>query len=285
MKIQVHTMNSFAVEKEGGNPAAVVFVEEHLPEETMQSAARDIGFSETAFVMKSETADYKVRFFTPLAEVNLCGHATIGIFSLMKHLGRISSGTYMLETRGSILEVQVQGDEILLEMESPRFYEKVGSEEVLDALNATSDVLVEEYSPQIVSTGLKDLIVPIRSRSALDGIIPDMEKVVKLSETYDLDGLHLFAPDKEVTAYTRNFAPMLGIPEESATGTASGALAAYLIRYGQEKGERDEMRFRQGYAMGRPSEIRVRVNMKDGAVEKILVGGSAMDFRRFIMEI
>lgn len=285
MRIKVHTMNSFAVEKDGGNPAAVVFIEDHLSEEAMQSAARKIGFSETAFVLKSEKADFKVRFFTPLAEVNLCGHATIGIFSLMKHLGRISSGTYMLETRGSILEVQVQGDEILLEMEPPRFYEKVSSEEVLDALNAASDVLIKEYSPQIVSTGLKDLIVPIRSRSALDGILPDMDKVVRLSETYDMDGLHLFALDNEVTAYTRNFAPMLGIPEESATGTASGALAAYLIHHGQEESRKDEMIFRQGYAMGRPSEIRVRVNMKDAALEKILVGGSAMDFRSFILEI
>lgn len=285
MRIKVHTMNSFAVEKDGGNPAAVVFIEDHLSEGAMQSAARKIGFSETAFVLKSEKADFKVRFFTPLAEVNLCGHATIGIFSLMKHLGRISSGTYMLETRGSILEVQVQGDEILLEMEPPRFYEKVSSEEVLDALNAASDVLIKEYSPQIVSTGLKDLIVPIRSRSALDGILPDMDKVVRLSEAYDMDGLHLFALDNEVTAYTRNFAPMLGIPEESATGTASGALAAYLIHHGQEESRKDEMIFRQGYAMGRPSEIRVRVNMKDAALEKILVGGSAMDFRSFILEI
>lgn len=83
MKIRVYTLHSFAKTMDGGNPAGVVLDAEDLLEKDMQLIAAKVGFSETAFVQKSEKASYKVRFYTPIEEVNLCGHATIAVFSLL----------------------------------------------------------------------------------------------------------------------------------------------------------------------------------------------------------
>lgn len=284
MELEVYKMNSFASQSGGGNPCAVILLEEDLGIDLMQTIARRIGFSETAFVRKSDLADYKVRYFTPLSEVNLCGHATIGVFSLLRHLDRITTGIFHLETLGGVLEIQVKEDEVLMEMERAHFHEEVSPDLILDALNASSDILPPTPVPQIVSTGLKDLIIPVKSRFILDDIRPDMDKVAKLSREHQIAGFHLYALDDEVTAYTRNFAPGLGIPEESATGTASGALAAYLFHHRPEEIVDDLMIFRQGYAMGRPSEIRVQLVVEQGIPRKIYVGGNVTDIAMCTME-
>src|SRR6185369_17713524 len=91
MKIKVFTLNSFAKTQEGGNPAGVVLDSGNLSEVQMLAAAKEVGFSETAFVGKSNKADFKVRFFTPTDEVDLCGHATIATYALMQHNHKIKA--------------------------------------------------------------------------------------------------------------------------------------------------------------------------------------------------
>lgn len=286
MKIIVYQLNSFAKVSGGGNPAAVVLNAENLSQEMMQETAKIIGVSETAFVMASEKADYRIRYFTPVSEVGLCGHATIAVFSLLKELKIIRDGEYFLETAAEVLKVMISGKEVLMDMQKATFYNHIDASIVADTLNISPEDLMDGPYPQVVSTGLKDLIIPLKSKAILDGIVPDFRKIERISEMNGIEGYHLFALDENVTAWTRNFAPLLGIPEESATGTASGALAAYLYCHGllRENQKRDLI-FRQGESMGRPSEIRVVMTASDKDIERIQVGGSVMDITRFDLEI
>jgi len=285
--IDVYQINSFAKVTGGGNPAAVVLHADSFSKERMLTIAQEIGFSETAFVMKSDKADIKVRYFTPVREVDLCGHATIAVFSLLRDLGILKKGLYKLETSNEILGIDISDDNVMMEMSKPRFYEFADPKEVADSLNIGVEDLITENLPQFVSTGLKDLIIPIRSKAILDQLIPDFDKIIELSERYGAEGYHLFTlNNNEITAYTRNFAPTLGIMEESATGTASGALAAYLYKYDlMHKGELESVVFQQGEVMGRPSVINVKLEAEDGEIIRIQVGGSIMDTKTVSLDI
>ena len=285
--IEVYQINSFAKVTGGGNPAAVVLDADDLSKERMLFLAKEIGFSETAFVMKSDKADIKVRYFTPVREVDLCGHATIAVFSLLRDIGVLEKGHYELETSNDILGIEITEDNVMMEMSKPRYYEFADPKEVADSLNIGVEDLVAEISPQFVSTGLKDLIIPIRTKKILDQINPDFDKISELSDRYGAEGYHLFTLDnQELTAYTRNFAPTLGIREESATGTASGALAAYLYKYGliHDK-ELDSIIFLQGEVLGRPSQINVKMEAENREINQIQVGGSIMDTRKVSLDI
>ncbi len=286
MEIKVYQLNSFAKVSGGGNPAAVVLDGFSLTEDKMQKTAKLIGLSETAFVMKSERADFRIRYFTPLSEVGLCGHATIAVFSLLKELKIIKDGEYTFETVRDVLKVNISEKEVFMDMQKAEFFEEIEAFRVADSLNITEDQLMDIPLPQVVSTGLKDLIIPVRSKDILDAIRPDFEKIELLSERHGIEGYHLFALDEGATAFTRNFAPLLGIPEESATGTASGALAAYLYHHGlisEEEGR--QIVFRQGESMGRPSEIRVVMTASEKGIDKIQVGGGVMDIASYHLEI
>lgn len=285
--IEVYQINSFAKVTGGGNPAAVVLDADDLSKERMLFLAKEIGFSETAFVMKSDKADIKVRYFTPVREVDLCGHATIAVFSLLRDIGVLEKGHYELETSNDILGIEITEDNVMMEMSKPRYYEFADPKEVADSLNIGVEDLAAEILPQFVSTGLKDLIIPIRSKKILDQINPDFDRIIELSDRYGAEGYHLFTLDNQViTAYTRNFAPTLGIREESATGTASGALAAYLYKYGLicDK-ELDSIIFLQGEVLGRPSQITVKMEAVNREIIQIQVGGSIMDTRKVSMDI
>src|SRR3989344_2115961 len=106
MEIKVYTLNSFAKEQNGGNPAGVVLNADGLTEVQMKSIAGQVGFSETAFIQKSQKANFKVRFFTPTDEVDLCGHATIASYYLMWKQGLIKPGNYKQETKAGLLGIE-----------------------------------------------------------------------------------------------------------------------------------------------------------------------------------
>jgi PhzF family phenazine biosynthesis protein len=110
MKIKVFTLNSFAKTIDGGNPAGVVLNADGLSEKEMVLIAKKVALSETAFITRSSKADFKVRFFTPTDEVDLCGHATIATYSLMHTLGKIKAGNYTQETKAGILGIKIHED-------------------------------------------------------------------------------------------------------------------------------------------------------------------------------
>lgn len=279
MNIKVYTLNAFAKTKEGGNPAGVVLDADSLSEEVMQKIAQKIGFSETAFVQKSNKANFKVRFFTPNSEVDLCGHATIAMFYLMAKKNILKCGIYTQETKAGILNIEVKKDNtIFMNQNLPQFFEKIGKKEVAESLNISEEVIANNLPVQIVSTGLKDIFIPIKSLKELYNIKPNFEKVIEISKKYNVVGYHLFTLKTKFgsTANCRNFAPLYDIKEESATGTSTGALGCYLFKYSKiSKQNANHLVFEQGYSMKKPSEIFVNLKIQDNKIVDVKVGGIA----------
>ncbi len=280
MMVKIYKINAFAKTTEGGNPAGVVIGAEALSEADMRKIAGILGFSETAFVMKSEKADFKVRFFTPAEEVDLCGHATVGTFSALFQKKIIVSGKYTQETKAGILAVEVKEDAtIIMNQKRPEFYDIINAKEIAASLNTPIDNLNLDIPVQIVSTGIRDIMVPIKNMDILDRINPDFDKVTEISRRYGVVGFHMFTMESlyHSNAYCRNLAPLYSIPEEAATGTSNGALACYLYKNGLVSSEGcRNMIFEQGYSMKRPSEILSSLCIIDHEVVEVKVGGKAL---------
>lgn len=289
MEVTVYILHSFAKTKGGGNPAGVVLDADDFTEKEMQRIAAKVGFSETAFVQKSEKASYKVRFFTPNEEVNLCGHATIAVFSLLANQGKIKVGNYTQETKAGILQVECRPDgTIFMSQSIPEFYEIIDKNEIADSLNISESLIVSHLPIQIVSTGLKDILIPVDNLGALFSIKPNFEMVAEISKKYGVVGYHVFTTETRFnsTAHCRNFAPLYDIPEESATGTSNGALSCYLYKYGVfTENECRKLVFEQGYSMGKPSEILASLYIDNGTVKEVKVGGNALNVGENELEI
>lgn len=285
MNVKVYTLNAFAKTEDGGNPAGVVLDSDLLSSNYMQEAARNVGYSETAFVQKSDKADFKLRFFTPIDEVDLCGHATIAAFYLLASKKKIKHGRYTQETKAGILDIEVRKDNtIFMSQNKPSFFQDVDKAEIADSLNIPEELISSNMPVQIVSTGLKDIIVPIMTLHDLSRIEPDQEKISMICRKYGVIGYHLFTLETKSgsSAHCRNFAPLYGIPEESATGTSCGALACYLFNHGMKQ---DAYVFEQGYSMNRPSEILASLEIQGNEIMKVKVGGTASNIRQMEISI
>ena len=289
MKVKVYTINSFAKSIEGGNPAGVVLNADALSEDDMRKIAGIIGFSETAFVMNSDLADFKVRFFTPNEEVDLCGHATIATFSTLLSNGYIKPGKYSQETKAGVLKVEVMEDfTVMMNQNTPCYDQIIGKQEIAASLNMKVADMMEDLPIQVVSTGIRDIIIPIKNIEIVNAINPNLEQISEISRKYNVVGYHMFTLEtlNSSNAYCRNFAPLYGIPEESATGTSNGALACYLLEYGIIKPEHaSHIVIEQGYSMGKPSEIIAELVTQDEEVTEVKVGGKALNLSEIEVEI
>lgn len=284
-------VDAFTEQTFGGNPAGVVILPDGADfptDEIMVKTAAELRYSETAFIRQLSDKEFNIRYFTPAAEVDLCGHATIGSFCALAHLGVINPGdTVVNHTLAGDLEIEVGDGSVMMDMASPQFIGAMDDTKAMDELRSImgggSDVVIRGAGgedraliPEMISTGLPDIIMPLASVEELNGLEPDMKALAELSKKYDVVGVHAFALAEEdgVTAYARNFAPLYDIDEEAATGTSSGAMTYYLYRNGII-GEDADCRFIQGERMGRPSAILSELK-KEGDELKIRVGGSAV---------
>ncbi len=289
MKVKVYILSAFAKTREGGNAAGVVTNADSLSEEEMRRIAANLGFSETAFILHSNVADFKVRFFTPNEEVDLCGHATIAIFYALASLGLLKPGTYKQETKAGILGVEIKEDNsVMMNQPVPVFSEIIDKNELAESLNIKASEMPDDLPVQVVSTGIRDIMVPVKSISILNAIKPDMEKIKKISRKYNAVGYHVFSLESLHGAHAncRNFAPLYDIPEESATGTSNGALGCYLYHYGKINNEQaTNIVFEQGYSMKKPSEILVSLKTKENEILEVKVGGIAMNLTLSEVEV
>ncbi len=270
--VRVYVTSAFCTEEGGGNKAGIVFDRPDLSEDAMKEIARRMGFSETVFITESEKADFRFRYFTPADEVELCGHATIAAFYTMWKLGGLDRQEYTIETKAGILNIKMdENDFVFMEQNLPEFFETYEEDVFAECLG--SGVKAPGLMIQAVSTGLKDIMFPVRSKEALSLIRPDFEKMAALNREQGVVGIHAFAltGEKEPVAICRNFAPLYGIDEESATGTSNCALAGYLFRYYKKQ---ETYVFEQGYNLGNPSRIIVKLNIIDDSVDSVYVGGT-----------
>lgn len=275
----IYVASAFSKNGSGGNKAGVVLEDGFLQKTDKMKLAKQLGYSETAFLSRSENADFRLEYFTPTEEVPLCGHATIGTFVVLKELGKLEKPEFTIETKSGILSIMVAEDGLIfMEQNRPVFYETLDKCE-LDTCMKTG--YIDEKLPiQIVSTGLKDILVPVDSQIHLHELTPDMKQVSVISREKNVVGIHAFTlvHDGTVTAKCRNFAPLYGIDEESATGTSNCALACYLFEQGQRQ---TEYIFEQGHSLHNVSRILVHINAEDQVITKVWVGGYGTIIRKF----
>lgn len=277
--VQVFVLNAFAENGKGGNPAGVVPDADDLDQNQKQEIARKAGYSETAFVSSSTLADFKVEFFTPVRQIAHCGHATVATFSFLMQTNRVQGNHSSKETIDGIRQIIFEGDLVFMEQQKPTFpaMEMPDVLRALTALGIDRSALPEDLEPHIVNTGNSFLIVPVKDEHILAVLKPNMDMINTLSEQYGLVGFYPFASVQEenAVASARMFAPLYGIPEESATGMAAGPLAAYLDRYLSMRQE--QMPIVQGRFMDPPSPSRILVRMEreNGVIQRLFAGGSA----------
>ncbi|WP_227375585.1 PhzF family phenazine biosynthesis protein [Haladaptatus halobius] len=271
-------VDAFTDESLAGNAAGVVPEADELTDDQMQAIARELAVSETAFLRTSEGADRRVRYFTPATEVDLCGHATIASHVHLLEDGVVESGTHTLETNVGVLDIEV-GDNgtVWMTQEDPHIepveldYDRVGGALGIDSA-ALRDVGAD-LPLAVASTGLPFLVVPVNFLEHVGGAEPDMAAIEALCEEVDAVGVYAFtfdAIDADSTLHGRMFAPLAGVPEDPVTGTASGAVGAYLRDSEAFEDFPDEMRFEQGHFVDRPGHVRVRVD------DEVRVGGRAI---------
>lgn len=280
----------------GGNPVAVFPDAEDLSDAEMQQIAREMNLSETTFVLPptDPRADVQVRFFTPSTELPFAGHPTIGTHVVMAQLGRyeiIGPVTRIWQQVGvGTLPVDLIADgegntsRAVMTQDEARhgsIYEdraKLAQSLGLDEIDIHPDLPAQVYS-----TGLPGLIVPLVSLDAIERIKLNVGLFNQICRVMSVTGAEVFTLetlDKAHHAHVRNFDPLVGVFEDPATGSMAGALGAYLlakdiIEYEYEAST-THMVFEQGYEMGRPSLIDVEVDIREGAVDEVRVGGQVV---------
>jgi len=257
----------------GGNPAGIVLLEngaDFPDDEIMLKTAAELRYSESAFIKPLPNQELHIRYFTPVSEVNFCGHATIATFAALLKSGFVKNDhVYPIHTRAGVLNIEIADDFVLMEMPEAKL---IKDDFTSAEINALYQSLGIEYKPvhavidgetsvallpQLISAGFDDIFMPVESREALAAISPDYKALSDLTKKHGAGGVHAFTldtPGNDVIACTRNFAPLVGIDEEPATGTGSGGLAYYLYCHGISLGE-NNCCFLQGESMGRPSKI------------------------------
>ena len=272
--IRIKQVDAFATRPFEGNPAGVVTGAADLTDSEMQAIAKEMNCSETAFVLPSSSADLRLRYFTPAQEVDLCGHATIATLHALREEGR-PVGAVRAETPVGILELEVGEEMQWMRQDTPRFRT---CEEEPKAILALLGLDLGDLDPAlplgIAYTGLWDLLVPLRDLGALRRARPDMRELSRCNKSMGVTSTHLYCRETErpgSTLHTRDFSPAAGVPEDPHTGTASGALGAFLVQAGVLPPGRHL--FEQGWTVARPGLIHVEV--APGAVA-VRVGGGAV---------
>lgn len=275
MEINTIKVNAFTDLKNGGNPAGVVLNSPILSERKMANITEILRVSESAFVFASKLADYKIRFFSPKIEVDLCGHATIATFFTLAVKGFITTNNCILsqETRAGILPIEVLFkhnfvDKVMMTLGKPVLKNiEFDFKEIANSLDISINEIDITLPKQIVSTGLFSLPVCINSFKILERIKPDFEKIKDICCSLNVGSFHLFTfetIDSDSVYHARNFAPYYSINEDPTTGTANGAICIYLFKNNLVK--RKKLICEQGDIIGRPGRVFVEI---DGDIVKV----------------
>lgn len=286
----LYQIDSFTKEKFTGNPAGVVTNADGLTEEDMQKIARELNNSETAFILSSnsDAYDVHVRFFTPLNEVPICGHATIAAHYARAIENNLNTSKVYHRTGAGILPVDIFKDKndykITMTQGKIEFGDIIENENkdiLLKALKISEAELIENYPIQIVSTGHSKVMIGIKNIETLNGLKPNFNVLSKLSGIINCNGYYVFtmnSKDGDILVNGRMFAPAIGINEDPVTGNANGPLGAYLIHHNFVKHNNSSFKFKakQGEAIKRTGIIEVEVNVEDKQPVEVKVSGNAV---------
>jgi trans-2,3-dihydro-3-hydroxyanthranilate isomerase len=277
----------------GGNQLAVVLDARGLPTETMQAIAKEMNFSETTFVLPPEKAgtDIRMRIFTPASELPIAGHPTVGATFALARAGIIDPGTerfvFGLNIGPTPVALTWKNRDlsfVWMSQPKPKFGDtKIDPARAAEALSMSPAAVAGTAKPvQVVSCGVPYLLVPLTTRSAVDNAEADaglLESLLHDTKS-GAHGVFLFSTERNrdrATAYSRMFAPELGVAEDPATGSASGPLGCYLVRNKMVPADKaDHILSLQGVKMGRPSHVHISIGVERGDISTVRVGGQAV---------
>lgn len=287
---KIYQIDSFSNKKFFGNPAGVVYKADGLAEVDMQRIARELNNSETAFIFSSDSKEYDVhvRFFTPLREVPICGHATIAAHYVIALENNFKEKTCIRQKTGAgILPVEIEPIDnsynVIMTQGKVEFGDIIDGknlDRLVSALGIDNDDLIKEAPVQIVSTGHSKVMIGIKDYKQLHNLRPDMKELNKLSDIINCNGYFVFTFDskeKDILLKGRMFAPAIGIEEDPVTGNANGPVGAYIVKYNLVKIENDNLKFsaKQGMSIDREGTINVNVHIENSEPIKVQVSGTA----------
>ena len=274
-----------------GNQLAIFTNGRGLDTIAMQRLAREMNFSESTFIMPAEQSgtDIRMRIFTPMNEMPMAGHPTIGSTFALAHTGVIRPGSsrfvFGLNIGPVPVDLEWKGDALRfawMTQSTPTFGRVLEERAAVAAtLGLQASDLADGLPVQEVSCGVPFLFVPLRDRATVDRAVSDTAAFRRFMSGVGLNlAIFLFSVEPKggvETVYSRMFAPEFGIVEDPATGSASGPLGCYLVRHGVVTGEAAQhMISLQGVAMGRSSRIHVHVDGSRDNIRRVRVGGEAI---------
>ncbi len=285
-KVTVTFVKSFTTDKAAGNPAGVVLDASQLTDEQMQHIAKELGFAETAFVLPSDKADFRLRFFAPNHEVDLCGHGTIATFHALREHGQIGLAgqeqkQLTQETRAGLLAVTCHQDgRIVMAQTEPVFGDVEEDRARIAGLLGIDQNSIADLPMQVVSTGTPKLLIPLRSLEAVRAVKPDLEGIKTFCRSKAVRGFYPFTKESPIPGtdfFARQFNPLADENEDPVTGVAAGALACYTKKYGLY--DKQTIVVAQGYDLGKGGNMFVDVS--DG----VRVGGRAIIYGQQELDI
>ncbi len=294
--LKFYQADVFTEDPFGGNPVAV-FPDAHgLADHQLQQIAREMNLSETVFVLPptDQAAVVRLRIFTPTQEIPFAGHPVLGTFYVLAQLGLIAATDgvtrVMQECNIGLFPVELHAQEgvlthVVMTQPKPEFLGPVDEMEdvykIASALGLPKHAITDMKWPvEVVSTGLPVVIVPVRTLTAVRSIQPNASAIMDLCSRFGANGIMVFTTvtvEPSATVHARMFAPSIGILEDPATGSASGALGAYLVQNGVvDVAPTTDIIVEQGYEIERPSKILVRVESDDDIIKTVKVGGQCV---------
>ena len=288
MKYHYFICDVFTEQRFGGNQLAVLPDAQKLSDWQMQQIAREFNFSETAFVLPAEAGHTrKVRIFTPTTEIPFAGHPNIGTAFVLAEsgaLGKEIPGTVLFEEKAGLVSIEIQADPgapTSFELKAPQVltlqeFPAIGS--VAKALSLReNEIVVATHAPTVASVGLPFLFVEVVDSSVLAQVRIDMAGFDRLLVEGAVPYVHVYTPKTGSTdIQARVFAPLDGVAEDPATGSANCALAALLSHYRSERDGEFSWCVFQGIELGRPSVLWIRARKENGCVVASWVGGTCV---------
>ena len=278
----------FTEQRFGGNQLAVLPDAQKLSDWQMQQIAREFNFSETAFVLPAEAGHTrKVRIFTPTTEIPFAGHPNIGTAFVLAETGALGKeipGTVLFEEKAGLVSIEIQidpGAPTSFELKAPQVltlqeFPAIGS--VAKALSLReNEIVVTTHAPTVASVGLPFLFVEVVDSAVLAQVRIDMAGFERLLVEGAVPYVHVYTSKTSgADIQARVFAPLDGVAEDPATGSANCALAALLSHHRSEGDGEFSWCVFQGIELGRRSVLRIRARKENGCVVASWVGGTCV---------